>query len=78
MTISELIATLEELSEEYGDEVSVRVAIQRNWPLAERISDVSVQEYNDEYASPVLWIATDPVSFGHPYAPRGAWGGDYE
>lgn len=79
MNLREFIEELEYLEEEYGGDINIRVAIQPRWPLAERISNVSVQEHNEDYKAPVLWLATNPVpSFENPYAPHGAWEGYYD
>lgn len=79
MNIGELIGALQEMADAYGEETKVRVAIQPSWPLAERISNISVLEDNEDYEGPVMWIATEPVpSYEHPYAPRGAWDGWYQ
>ncbi len=78
MTIRELIYNLEDLAEEVGDDTIVRIATQPSWPLAERIVCVSAQEHDEERERPVVWIAVDAVySHEHPYAPRGAWDGEY-
>lgn len=80
MTLSELIEQLQWLADEAEDDPIVRVAVQPNWPLRERITCVSVQESDpNRDGEAVCWIAVDGVGYSeHPYAPGGAWDGYYE
>lgn len=70
-TIRELIEALEEAAADMGDDATVRVAVQPNYPLSARVSALTAGEDDD----PTLWLA---VSDGEGYdAPRDAWRGDY-
>ena len=78
-TLNDLIEYLQELAEQEDKdgnligELPVVIAHQQNWPLAERISAVTVAEYGGNK----VWIAASPSS-QLDYAPRDAWEGGIE
>ena len=85
MTITELIAQLEEILER-GADLEVLCAIQPSYPLAHRLeavtSDYDLANEDGEIddapeADPVVWLAAsgDHPYGRSPYAPRGAWQG---
>lgn len=78
-TLNELIEYLQELAEQedkdgnlIGD-LPVAIAHQHNWPLAEKISAVTVAERDGNE----VWIAASPA-YNLDYAPRSAWEGGIE
>jgi len=85
MTIGELIEALEDIrdSSPTGSETEVRIAYQRNYPLAATVAGVTdsrdfdkIMDSDDE--EPVAWIATGDIGWGEdPYASSEAWGGAY-
>lgn len=78
-TLNDLIDYLTELAEHEDKdgnligELPVAIAHQQNWPLAERISAVTVSERDGSR----VWIAASP-SHDLDYAPRNAWEGGIE
>ena len=78
-TLNELIEYLQELAEQEDKdgnvvgELPVCIAHQQNWPLAERISAVTVAERDGNK----VWIAASP-SHELDYAPHNAWEGGIE
>jgi hypothetical protein len=66
--INELIESLEEIRDNYG-EFEVRVALQPTYPLAASIANIAVQD--DE---PVVWLATTEAT---EYASAAAWEAGY-
>ena len=82
-TLNDLIEALQELAEcddkegnQIGD-LPVRIAYQNSWPLAGRVSAVTVCKKDGKTR---VWIAESPVSsyIENPYAPRDAWEGGIE
>ena len=78
-TLNDLIEYLTELAEQedkdgnsIGD-LPVCIAHQQNWPLAERISAVTVSDRDGMK----VWLAASP-SHNLDYAPRNAWEGGIE
>lgn len=47
MNLNDLIEQLQELREEHGDDVEVRLAIQPHWPLEHSIDNVGAAEDDD-------------------------------
>jgi len=78
-TLNDLIEYLQELAEQEDKdgnligELPVAIAHQQNWPIAERISAVTVAERDGNR----VWIAASPA-YDLDYAPRSAWGGGIE
>ncbi len=78
-TLNDLIEYLQELAEQEDKdgnligELPVAIAHQQNWPLAERISAVTVAERDGNK----VWIAASPA-YNLDYAPRSAWEGGIE
>ena len=78
MTLGELHGIIEEMLEEHGEDVPVRLAVQPDWPLSHTVANVRYLNEDDcpAQAQPAaVWIA---ASQGHPcdespYAPREAW-----
>jgi hypothetical protein len=82
MTIGELIEALEDIrdSSPTGSETEVRIAYQRNYPLAATVAGVtdSREFENSEDEQPVAWIATGEIGWDEsPYASSEAWDGAY-
>lgn len=47
-TIRELIDYLEELAQDCGDDLPVRIASQPSWPLASQLAAVTVIDYSEK------------------------------
>jgi hypothetical protein len=79
MTIGELIEALEDLrdSNEQGSEMPVRIAYQRNYPIAATVAGVA--DSSDFDSGPaVAWIATGSMPYDeNPYANDWAWDSAY-
>lgn len=89
MTLGELIEALTDLRDSHseGDTLEVRIAYQRNYPLAATVlgvadsSDFDVDM--DDVATiptvePVVWIATGEVGWDeNPYATEQVWANAY-
>lgn len=78
-TLNDLIEHLQEIAEqETADgtsvgELPVAIAHQQSWPLAERVSAVTVADRDGMK----VWLAASP-SYDLDYAPRNAWEGGIE
>jgi len=82
MTLGELIESLEDLRDnsDEGSEMEVRIAYQRNYPLAGTVAGVAdSREFEDnEDGRAVAWIATGDIGWDeNPYASSEVWAGAY-
>ena len=79
MTLNELIEQLQEMADMDDmdgnpiGELPVCIAHQQNWPLAERISAVTVANRDGMK----VWLAASPA-YNLDYAPHSAWEGGIE
>lgn len=75
MNIEELIERLQEIVEEYGPDIKLRIAEQEAWPIKATVWNVCVGKEGDEYT---CWIADGACPyFENPYASRKAWSEEY-
>lgn len=78
MRLSELMAELEELAEEFGDEdPEVLFAYQPNYPLQDEIGRVAAfrPDPTSRQPEPVAYIVTAGQCYEMPYAPAEVFGG---
>jgi len=59
MLLRQLLARLERLQDEHGDDVEVRIAIPRSWPLFAAVTDVRYagHDADPDYPRPAVWIS---------------------
>lgn len=74
-TLDDLIERLEELREEHGGDLPVRIASQPSWPLAFTVENVRFIESSNDHHPSAVWFAASqgPPYLENPYAPKAAW-----
>ena len=76
MVVGELIEILQEIADEHGRSLDVRIASQPNWPLAFTIGNVRYIEGGEQRSGrgDAVWIADGCHPYGeNPYTPKEAW-----
>jgi hypothetical protein len=71
-TLGELIASLQEIAQEVGEDVPVRVIIQPNYPLRLCLAGVTASEEEGVMEACVV-AADEHPQRGSPYASKSLW-----